>query len=152
MREPTRVCYTLHCKDWEVIEKKPTSVTLHDDWMENRTRLHLVQGSFKIRSALRRNESEAKQKFNQLALRWYRETGMLSFIRQKAMHPAYQKIIGMGREALPFIFREMQNRRGDWFWALEALIEEEEQPPARHDNFNAAMAAWLKWGKDNGYL
>jgi len=77
---------------------------------------------------------------------------MLSFIRQKAMHPAYQKIIGMGKEALPFIFREMQNRRGDWFWALEALVEEHEQPPARQDNFNAAMAVWLKWGEDNGYL
>src|SRR5947208_156189 len=81
MREPTRACYALCRREWEVIEKKTTPITLHDDWMENRTRLY-VQGSYKMRTAIRRNESEAAQKFNQLAQRWYRETGMLSFIRQ----------------------------------------------------------------------
>jgi len=120
-------------------------------WMAMRAKLY-QQGSYKSRFTVRPGISDAAEKFSCLAQRWHRETAMLSLIRQKAMHPAYQKIIGMGREALPFIFQEMRNRRGDWFWALEAITEDEEQPPARHSNFKEATQVWLKWGEDNGYL
>ena len=37
---------------------------------------------------------------------------------------AYQQIIGMGAEALPFIFRELQKEPDHWFWALHAITGE----------------------------
>jgi Holliday junction resolvase-like predicted endonuclease len=92
-----------------------------------------------------------EQEFNELARQWRRETGMLSLIRQKAMHPAYQKIIGMGRDALPLIFLEMRNRSGDWLWALEAIARPKVNPARDTANFKDAVAAWLKWGEENGY-
>ncbi len=76
---------------------------------------------------------------------------MLSFVRRKALHPAYQKIIGMGKEALPFIFRELQERGGDWIWALEA-INRNENPASGIAKFKSAVAAWLQWGKARGYI
>lgn len=67
------------------------------------------------------------------------------------MHPAYQKIIGMGRDALPFIFLELRNRGGDWLWALESIARPKVNPAQGTTNFHDAVAAWLKWGEENGY-
>ena len=92
-----------------------------------------------------------EQEFNELARRWRSETGMASFIRQKAMHPAYQMIIGMGKDALPFIFRELRGRGGDWLWAIESIVRPRVNPAQGATNFKDAVATWLKWGKDNGY-
>src|SRR5580698_3363154 len=92
-----------------------------------------------------------EQEFNELARQWRRETGMLSLTRQKAMHPAYQKIIGMGKDALPLIFREMRSRGGDWLWALESIVRPKVNPAQGTTNFKEAVAAWLRWGEENGY-
>jgi len=94
--------------------------------------------------------ADLEEKFKELSAQWYRETGMLSFIRQKAIHPAYQRIIGMGSAALPFIFRELSENRGDWLWALAAITGED--PAKGITNFKQAIEAWLAWGRANGYL
>ncbi len=107
-----------------------------------RTRLLL---SKKIKS------SQLEKEFNSLAEQWYNETRMMSFIRQKVVHTAYQKIIGMGRDALPFIFRELANHRGDWLWALEAIVRKE-NPAAGMTTFRDAVQAWLTWGAQKGYI
>jgi hypothetical protein len=38
--------------------------------------------------------------FNALAEQWRREAGALSDTEKRAMHPAYQRIIGMGNDAI----------------------------------------------------
>jgi hypothetical protein len=88
-----------------------------------------------------------EHEFNQLAEQWRNETGMASFVRQKAMHPAYQKMIGMGKDALPFIFRELKERGGDWLWALEAIARPQINPALGTTNFKDAVSAWVKWGE-----
>jgi hypothetical protein len=95
--------------------------------------------------------SELQDEFNELASVWYRETGMLSFIRQKALHPCYQRIIGMGRDALPFIFRELSSGKGDWMWALECITRLDKNPVPEGATYKEAAAIWLKWAKENGY-
>ena len=40
-------------------------------------------------------------RFRELAETWRRETGFFSFMQQRALHPAYQRIIGMGWVAVP---------------------------------------------------
>jgi hypothetical protein len=97
---------------------------------------------------------DKEQVFNGLAAQWYSETGALSFIRQKAIHPAYQAIIGMGAQALPFIFRELMQNRGDWFWALEAItrVSKEQNPARGTTKYADARNAWLKWGHDRGFV
>jgi hypothetical protein len=91
-----------------------------------------------------------ENEFNSLAQKWREETAFLSLARQKAMHPAYQKIIGMGREALPLIFKELQIRGGDWIWALEMIVRKE-NPAAGKTNYKEAIEAWLSWGKQHGF-
>jgi hypothetical protein len=95
-------------------------------------------------------ETPNARKFRRLADQWYNETGMLSMIHKKVMHPAYQRIIGMGKEALPFIFQELNKKHVHWIWALSAILDDDVAKP--EDTLEEAVAAWLKWGKDNGYI
>jgi hypothetical protein len=67
-----------------------------------------------------------------------------------SMHPAYQKIIGMGWDAVPFILNEMQQRGGHWLWALYAITDED--PAPQDATFREAVQAWLEWGRGRGYL
>lgn len=75
---------------------------------------------------------------------------MISIIHKKSMHPAYQRIIGMGKDALPFIFKELNQKRGHWLWALCAITGED--PAESSHKFSEAVNAWLEWGRKNGYL
>jgi len=95
-------------------------------------------------------KEELEQEFNELAEQWYRETKMLSSVHQMVLHPAYQKIIGMGKEALPFIFRELKRTRGHWLWALAMITREDRAKPG--ENFRNAVDSWLAWGQKMGYL
>ena len=90
--------------------------------------------------------------FVSLADQWKRETGMFSSISKKVKHPAYQKIIAMGEPAIPLILHELEERPGHWFAALEALTEASPLPATGRIDMNQAAAAWLSWGKENGYL
>lgn len=104
-----------------------------------------------VHVAERGKPSELEMEFNDLAAQWYRETRMLSFIRQKATHPAYQQIIGMGKDALPFIFRELQERGGDWIWALEYIVRSE-NPAKGSTSFKETVRLWLEWARTKGHI
>jgi hypothetical protein len=95
-------------------------------------------------------QSGLKREFDKLAQLWYADTAKLSIVHQMAMHPAYQAIIGMGRDALPFIFRELQQTRDHWLWALNAITRQDASKP--NQTFDQAVDAWLDWGKNRGYL
>jgi hypothetical protein len=94
--------------------------------------------------------SGLRRSFHDLAETWRRETSFFSFMRQRAMHPAYQRIIGMGWVAVPFILGELASRPDHWLWALRAITGEE--PAADAPNFQAAVDAWLGWGRQRGLL
>src|SRR5947209_4796421 len=91
-----------------------------------------------------------EEQFNELAQEWYRETRMLSSVHQIVLHPAYQKIIGMGRDALPFILRELKRTRGHWLWALAMITREDHAAPGQ--TFREAVDSWLQWGQEMGYV
>lgn len=118
----------------------------------DRGRLHEKQVRYFWPFSKPRIESvtDLEKEFNELAERWYRETGPISMLHKKAMHPAYQRIIGMGKAALPFIFVELKQRRGHWLWALCAITGEDAAGSSR--NIRQAVEAWLQWGERNGYV
>src|SRR5947209_5156264 len=91
-------------------------------------------------------------RFATLAARWYEESAPLSSVSQMAMLPAYQEIIGMGREAVPLLLRELQKEPGHWFWALRAITGEDPIPPDSHGNVREMAAAWLGWGRQHGFI
>ncbi len=94
----------------------------------------------------------SKARFERLAAEWRQESGPLSSSTDRAMLPAYQAIIGMGRTALPFIFEELHQRGGHWFWALRAITGENPVPPQHRGNVEAMTQDWLRWARDRGCI
>lgn len=97
-----------------------------------------------------RDAESLEQGFVSLVSQWHRDTLFLSSIDKMAMHPAYQRIIGMGPRVLPLILRELQARPDHWFWALHAISGED--PVRPEDTFNEAVEAWLEWGREREYI
>lgn len=99
------------------------------------------------------NGFDASKRFAKLARKWKAETSVLSNVVKRAMNPSYQSIIGMGDSAVPLILNDLlKNGPDDWFWALTAITG---QNPITKDiagDMNAMTEAWLKWGRDAGYL
>ncbi len=95
---------------------------------------------------------QIEEEFNELAERWYRETLHSSGYLEKILHPAYQRIIGLGKDAIPLILRELQDEPAEWFWALRALTGEDaatEEIKGRRDKM---AKAWINWGTQRGYI
>jgi hypothetical protein len=88
--------------------------------------------------------------FENLADRWEIETAFESVVTRQAMHPAYQRIIGLGRPAVPLILRRLQREPRQWFWALTAITGED--PAQETSSPGAAAEAWLRWGWERGLL
>lgn len=91
--------------------------------------------------------AEIERDFLRLADRWRRETAYLSLASQQANDFDYHQIIGMGKEALPLIFRELQETTSDWFWALAAIARDEAptiptDAEGDVDRIAAILASW----------
>jgi hypothetical protein len=89
--------------------------------------------------------------FLELAEQWRRETGMFSVISKISMHPAYQRIIGMGQPVVPLIMRELEHEPDHWFWALSAITGANPVKPEQRGRLNEMAQAWIEWGRANGY-
>jgi len=93
-----------------------------------------------------------EQEFLTLAENWRNDTAVLSSITMKSMHPAYQRIIGMGSTVVPLILRELEREPDDWFWALNAITGEDPIPPEDAGYIDKMAEAWLNLGRERGWI
>ena len=89
--------------------------------------------------------------FQQLADHWEEDTIYLSNPLRIAQHPAHQEILDMGTSAVPLILKRLKDQGGHWFSTLRTITAPDPVPPQDRGNVPAMTAAWLKWGKRNGY-
>lgn len=89
--------------------------------------------------------------FLQLVEQWRQETGMLSIASKMSLHPAYQRIIGMGQPVVPLILRELEREPDHWFWALQSITGENPVLTEQRGDLVQMAAAWLAWGQEHGY-
>jgi hypothetical protein len=97
-------------------------------------------------------QPDLEQTFSELAEQWRQETAIYSSVSKKAMHPAYQRIIGMGPAAIPLILRALQQQPEHWFWALTAITREDPVRPEDAGDVRRMTEAWLEFGRGRGYL
>jgi hypothetical protein len=89
--------------------------------------------------------------FEQLASKWKRETAGFSSDAQKMKHSSVQSILRMGEAAIPLILRDLQNRPAWWFGVLRTLTGADPVPVNKRGLLDESAAAWIAWGKKNGY-
>ncbi len=97
-------------------------------------------------------KDEVRERFRQLAAQWKEESLYLSNSTRMAMLKPYQRIIGMGPVVVPLILEELQREPDHWFWALEAITQEDVVPPESRGKIGEMADAWIAWGKQQGYI
>jgi len=95
-------------------------------------------------------EPPIEETFKSLAAEWTAATQHKSSLTERLLHPAYQSIIGLGREVVPLLLNELQERPDDWFWALSSVTRQ--NPAEGVTTFDLAVARWLGWGREQGYI
>jgi hypothetical protein len=58
----------------------------------------------------------------------------------------------MGPEVVPLILAELDKEPDHWFWALEAITEENPVGDNIAGDMAASAKAWVQWGRKNGLL
>ncbi len=96
--------------------------------------------------------TDIKTTFHELADTWRRETGYMSSAQDMAMHPAYQRIMGMGQPAIALILKELEAKPDHWFWALRSLTGENPVLAEHIGNVKLMAQDWLSWGYKHGYV
>ena len=69
-----------------------------------------------------------------------------------AMCLSYQKIIGMGSDAIPLILGELKAAPDHWFWALHVITDEDPVAKSHRGQFKLMVQDWLSWGESRGFL
>ena len=95
---------------------------------------------------------ETKFLFDRDLSLWRSETRFSSNLAAQLSHPAYLRIIAMGRDALPWIFDDLQKGGGHWFVALRAITREDPVPPQHRSPPRLMREHWLRWGAGKGYI
>ncbi|MEH2182640.1 hypothetical protein [Nostoc sp.] len=96
-------------------------------------------------------QAELKETFIKLANQWHSETKHMSLISDMVLHPAYQQIIGMGKNAVPLILEELSREPEHWFWALKSITGANPVKPEDKGRLKKMTEAWLDWGRQHGY-
>lgn len=97
-------------------------------------------------------EPATRDRFRRLASEWRQQSRYLSNTSQMAMLKPYQRIIGMGWPAVPLILEELRQAPDQWFWALEAITEENPVTPPAAGDVEKMARAWIDWGIQQGLL
>lgn len=128
--------------------KLPLSEPLLDWIKKRRAEVARLSGDI-VRSFT--SDEEGRAKFQELAERWRRDRTVTSSAARMASHPAYLRIIGMGRRAIPFLLEELRERPDHWFVALHAITGEDPVPASARGRLAQMADAWLAWGEREGY-
>ncbi|HEX8140688.1 MAG TPA: hypothetical protein VF544_24190 [Pyrinomonadaceae bacterium] len=99
---------------------------------------------------IREEECNLEREFRALAEAWYTETMPLSSYVDKVLHPAYLRIIGLGRNVVPFIMDELRDMPHDWFLALRAITGKDPVNPEDAGNLSKMAESWLHWWEQEG--
>ena len=98
-------------------------------------------------------------KFQSLAKEWRKQSGAMSSVTAMVMLRPYQQIMGMGRDAIPFILAELKAEGDDpdqWFWALSTIAEANRLNPPEikkedQGDYQRMAQIWINWGAGQGY-
>jgi hypothetical protein len=96
------------------------------------------------------SDADIRTRFIRLKDEWKDRSRFLSNTAQMAMLKPYQRIIGMGRPAVPLILEELRREPDQWFWALESITDENPVPAADAGDVLLMSEAWIRWGMREG--
>ncbi len=95
---------------------------------------------------------EIENEFCKLVEVWRKDVAFTSSIEKMAMHPNYQRIIGMGPAVVPLILRDLEKESDHWFWALHSITGADPVDPKDAGDIDKMAHAWIEWGRREGLI
>lgn len=109
-------------------------------------------GFVMVAGGSRRDSDNLESEFEFRFRRWKDETMFISSNSEMVMHRDYQRIIGMGPAAVPFLIRALQKESCHVFWALMCISGENPVPEEYRGQVMKMRDTWLAWGRRRGYV
>jgi hypothetical protein len=97
-------------------------------------------------------EKPLAERFGELVREWKATRDTTGTTSRMIRNPAYQSILRLGPNAITLVLEEMRKEPDEWFYALAYLSGENPIPDACRGRFGPMRDAWLKWGRENGYI
>ena len=94
----------------------------------------------------------AEHRVNELAQRWIAERPRGVDLHESVATPAYQDIISMRERAVRPLLLRLRRKPEHWFHALHEITGENPVPQSAEGNLKLMTEAWLRWGRERGYL
>jgi hypothetical protein len=93
-----------------------------------------------------------EQRVQRLLATWRDETAVISSSTALVAHPAYRELIALGRPALPYLFRDLeQTHDGHLSSALAAITGAQPVQPGDGGRIRLVAERWLNWARENGF-
>ena len=98
--------------------------------------------------------AELEATFSELSKQWIKETAFHSNPAIIARHQAYAQLVAMKDDAVPFILKEVSEKRNrpHWFQALHDITGMTPASEETWGNVEEVASAWLEWGREQGHL
>lgn len=93
-----------------------------------------------------------EQRFRRLEAKWVAETGHLSSYTAIIRHPAFREIVNLGEAVIPLLLNDLVRRPGLWVWALHDITGDDPVAATDAGKIGKMSEAWLRWGREHGYL
>lgn len=93
-----------------------------------------------------------QERFKRLKEEWKQDTAHLASPFEKAQHPAYQSIIGMGLPVVPIMLEDLRDGPEHWFWALKAITGTNPVSEEHEGNPRQMAEDWIEWGESTNLL
>jgi hypothetical protein len=90
--------------------------------------------------------------FAKLTAKWKMSRSASSSTISIVIDPSYQRIISLGSKVLPLILQELARETDHWFWALRVISGDDPVAAQDRGNVKKMAAAWLEWGRKQGYV
>jgi hypothetical protein len=89
------------------------------------------------------SEPITEESFLALVSQWNRETELTSSLTEIIDHPAFRRIVNSGREAIPFLLRELKKKPCLLAVALREITGEDRVPRNARGKVEEMAKAWL---------
>lgn len=148
----TRVTVSVEGVGISIINSRIEPMSIGSGMMTTSFQTYLDQPILRLFILRNQYEKRVRDKFSELMKAWKTERSATSSSALISMHPAYQRIIGLGLPAIPLILCELGRELDHWFWALKAITGEDPVPPKSRGKMKEMAEMWLEWGKKRGYV
>ncbi|MBI4703440.1 MAG: hypothetical protein HY744_20190 [Deltaproteobacteria bacterium] len=88
----------------------------------------------------------SREVFGRLVEWWARDCLWFSSTTKRTAHPAFRRIVSMGRAAVPFLL-EVLETPGDWDIALAEITGADPVPPSATGRRAETIRAWREWAR-----